>query len=96
MCVAVALAALEYGTQAGKGGLESGALDRTEKLYIGGKQAWPDGGYSREIFAKNGRLSLRRRLRAVRISETLSRRHEVLQDGAKQRGLCARRSFIYG
>ena len=41
---------------AGKGGLESGALDRTEKLYIGGKQARPDGGYSREIFAKNGKL----------------------------------------
>ena len=41
---------------AGKGGLESGALDRTEKLYIGGKQARPDGGYSREIFAKNGTL----------------------------------------
>ncbi|MCV2894816.1 aldehyde dehydrogenase family protein [Lentibacter sp. XHP0401] len=41
---------------AGKGGLESGVLDRTEKLYIGGKQVRPDGGYSREIFAKNGKL----------------------------------------
>ncbi|WP_298676477.1 aldehyde dehydrogenase family protein, partial [uncultured Lentibacter sp.] len=41
---------------AGKGGPETGALDRTEKLYIGGKQARPDGGYSREVFAKTGRL----------------------------------------
>ena len=40
----------------GKGGLETGALDRTEKLYIGGKQARPDGGYSREIFARSGKL----------------------------------------
>lgn len=31
-------------------------LDRTAKLYIAGKQARPDGGYSRNIFAKNGAL----------------------------------------
>ncbi|MEO0669650.1 MAG: aldehyde dehydrogenase family protein [Pseudomonadota bacterium] len=31
-------------------------LDRTAKLYIGGKQARPDGGYSRNVYAKNGAL----------------------------------------
>ncbi|HEY9019565.1 MAG TPA: aldehyde dehydrogenase family protein [Paracoccaceae bacterium] len=30
-------------------------LDRTPKLYIGGKQARPDGGYSRTVFARSGR-----------------------------------------
>ena len=32
------------------------ALDRTAKLYIGGKQARPDGGYSQPIFAPRGGL----------------------------------------
>ncbi|MEP1201572.1 aldehyde dehydrogenase family protein [Tateyamaria sp.] len=31
-------------------------LDRTAKLYIGGKQARPDGGYSRKVYGKNGAL----------------------------------------
>ncbi|MEL7127178.1 MAG: aldehyde dehydrogenase family protein [Pseudomonadota bacterium] len=31
-------------------------LDRTAKLYIGGKQARPDGGYSRNVHGKNGAL----------------------------------------
>lgn len=31
-------------------------LDRTAKLYIGGKQARPDGGYSRNIYDKHGAL----------------------------------------
>jgi len=31
-------------------------LDRTAKLYIGGKQARPDGGYSRNVYAKSGKL----------------------------------------
>ena len=31
-------------------------LDRTAKLYIGGKQARPDGGYSRNVYAKSGAL----------------------------------------
>lgn len=31
-------------------------LDRTAKLYIGGKQARPDGGYSRDIYSKSGEL----------------------------------------
>ncbi|ALG91185.1 MULTISPECIES: aldehyde dehydrogenase family protein [Actibacterium] len=31
-------------------------LDRTAKLYIGGKQARPDGGYSRPVFGPRGRL----------------------------------------
>ncbi|MCF6445472.1 aldehyde dehydrogenase family protein [Nereida sp. MMG025] len=32
------------------------AIDRTAKLYIGGKQTRPDGGYSTPVFAKNGDL----------------------------------------
>jgi len=31
-------------------------LDRTAKLYIGGKQARPDGGYSRAVYGKSGGL----------------------------------------
>ncbi|WP_370275993.1 aldehyde dehydrogenase family protein [Roseovarius indicus] len=31
-------------------------IDRTPKLYIGGKQARPDGGYSRAIHARSGKL----------------------------------------
>lgn len=31
-------------------------LDRTAKLYIGGKQARPDGGYSRNVYDKSGAL----------------------------------------
>ena len=33
-----------------------GGIDRTAKLYIGGKQARPDGGYSRPIAAPNGKI----------------------------------------
>jgi aldehyde dehydrogenase (NAD+) len=39
----------------GKGAPED-ALDRTAKLYIGGKQARPDGGYSRAVYGRNGNL----------------------------------------
>ncbi len=38
---------------------ENGAvdgIDRTAKLYIGGKQARPDGGYSRQVFGRSGKL----------------------------------------
>ncbi len=31
-------------------------IDRTAKLYIGGKQARPDGGYSSNVWGKNGKL----------------------------------------
>ncbi|MCM2563423.1 aldehyde dehydrogenase family protein [Lutimaribacter sp. EGI FJ00015] len=31
-----------------------GGIDRTAKLYIGGKQARPDGGYTRTVFSKSG------------------------------------------
>ncbi|WP_212525196.1 aldehyde dehydrogenase family protein [Actibacterium sp. MT2.3-13A] len=31
-------------------------LDRTAKLYVGGKQARPDGGYSRSVYSPRGRL----------------------------------------
>jgi len=35
---------------------EAMALDRTAKLYIGGKQARPDGGYSRPVWSPKGQL----------------------------------------
>ena len=31
-------------------------IDRTAKIYVGGKQARPDGGYSRAIWSRTGRL----------------------------------------
>jgi aldehyde dehydrogenase (NAD+) len=34
--------------------LSSGGIDRTAKLYIGGKQVRPDGGYNRPVFAPSG------------------------------------------
>ncbi|MCW8842780.1 MAG: aldehyde dehydrogenase family protein, partial [Rhodobacteraceae bacterium] len=39
----------------GKGAPDD-ALDRTAKLYIGGKQARPDGGYSRAVYGRNDNL----------------------------------------
>jgi aldehyde dehydrogenase (NAD+) len=35
---------------------ETAGLDRTAKLFIGGKQARPDGGYSRGVYSPRGRL----------------------------------------
>ena len=35
---------------------EGPAIDRTAKLYVGGKQARPDGGYSRPVFSPRGAL----------------------------------------
>src|SRR5260370_26131302 len=37
-------------------GIDIPAIDRTVKLYIGGKQARPDSGYSMEVRAADGRL----------------------------------------
>ncbi|SLN56379.1 aldehyde dehydrogenase family protein [Pseudooctadecabacter jejudonensis] len=37
-------------------GTPADPLDRTAKLYIGGKQARPDGGYSQPVFNKSGQL----------------------------------------
>ena len=39
----------------GDGGRVDG-IDRTAKLYIGGKQARPDGGYSAPVYGKSGKL----------------------------------------
>ncbi|MYM55136.1 aldehyde dehydrogenase family protein [Thalassovita mangrovi] len=35
--------------------IEPETVDRTAKLYIGGKQARPDGGYSRDVWSKSGK-----------------------------------------
>ncbi|MFW8593609.1 aldehyde dehydrogenase family protein [Cribrihabitans neustonicus] len=40
----------------GDGAAPEGTLDRTAKMYIGGKQARPDGGYSQAILGKGGAL----------------------------------------
>ncbi len=36
--------------------VEAPGLDRTAKMYVGGKQARPDGGYSRPVFSRRGAL----------------------------------------
>jgi aldehyde dehydrogenase (NAD+) len=36
--------------------VDAPGLDRTAKMYVGGKQARPDGGYSRAVSAKRGKL----------------------------------------
>jgi aldehyde dehydrogenase (NAD+) len=36
--------------------VEAPGLDRTAKMYVGGKQARPDGGYSRPVFSRRGKL----------------------------------------
>jgi aldehyde dehydrogenase (NAD+) len=41
---------------ANESNLETPAIDRTVKLYIGGKQARPDSGYSMEVRSADGRL----------------------------------------
>ena len=38
------------------GGAAAEGIDRTAKMYIGGKQARPDGGYSRPVWSPRGRL----------------------------------------
>src|SRR6185312_16152039 len=42
--------------QIAPGGFDTPALDRTAKLFIGGKQARPDGNYSRVIVSSAGKL----------------------------------------
>ncbi|MEM8980116.1 MAG: aldehyde dehydrogenase family protein [Pseudomonadota bacterium] len=45
-----------FAPKAGANNPHPSGLDRTAKLYIGGKQARPDSGYSQEIYAKDGTL----------------------------------------
>ncbi len=47
------------GARAGEaktGGEKAGGIDRTAKMYIGGRQARPDSGYSRAVWSPAGRL----------------------------------------
>ena len=46
---------LPYGGTNGDGP-DTGGIDRTPKLYIGGKQARPDGGYTQPVHARSGRI----------------------------------------
>ena len=41
---------------AGTGGVGGSAVDRTPKLYVGGKQARPDSGYTRRVHGPNGEI----------------------------------------
>jgi aldehyde dehydrogenase (NAD+) len=50
------IAAEEHPSGFGGTGLGLPAIDRTAKLYIGGKQARPDGGYSMPVHAADGTL----------------------------------------
>jgi len=54
--VAVASAALQVAQQDAAPDTSTPAIDRTVKLYIGGKQARPDSGYSMEVRSPEGRL----------------------------------------
>ena len=62
-------------------------IDRTPKLFIGGKQARPDRGYSRRICRRRGELRRRSRRKAIaRTSATPSRRRTRRQAvGARDR-----------
>jgi len=56
---APAIRPMDVGVRQGSSGPKNGTLpeiDRTVKLYIGGKQARPDSGYSMEVRGINGRL----------------------------------------
>jgi aldehyde dehydrogenase (NAD+) len=46
----------EFAATAAPTNPETPAIDRTAKLYIGGKQARPDGGYSQAIWSSKGKL----------------------------------------
>jgi aldehyde dehydrogenase (NAD+) len=46
----------EFAATAAPTNPENPAIDRTAKLYIGGKQARPDGGYSQAIWSSKGKL----------------------------------------
>jgi aldehyde dehydrogenase (NAD+) len=50
------IAAEEHASGFGGTGLGLPAIDRTAKLYIGGKQARPDGGYSQPVHGADGTL----------------------------------------
>src|SRR5690242_3600819 len=69
--------------QIAPGGFDTPALDRTAKLFIGGKQARPDGNYSRVIVSPSGKLvgevgegnrkDIRNAVAAARAAEAWSR-----------------------
>jgi aldehyde dehydrogenase (NAD+) len=77
--------------QTAPGGFDTPALDRTAKLFVGGKQARPDGNYSRVIVSTAGKLvgevgegnrkDIRNAVAAARGAEGLVARHHA-QPGA--------------
>ena len=72
------------------------AIDRTPKLFIGGKQARPDSGYSRRISAPNGELvgEVAGRESQGHPQRGGGRARGLSRAGARQRATIARRSSI--
>ncbi len=68
------------------------AIDRTPKLYIGGKQARPDAGYSRRSGAPTGGWSARSARATARTSATRWRRRARRRAGPRRRRTTGRRS----
>jgi aldehyde dehydrogenase (NAD+) len=66
-------------------------LDRTAKLYIGGKQARPDSGYSYAVRAADGRLVSQAGSATARTSATPWKRRTRRRDGAAIPATTARR-----
>jgi aldehyde dehydrogenase (NAD+) len=69
-------------------------IDRTAKLYVGGKQARPDGGYSGRSGRRRGGFWAMCRWRTARMCATRSRRRRGRRAGGRPRGICGRRSSI--
>ncbi len=67
-------------------------LDRTAKLYVGGKQARPDGGYSRAVWSPRASFSAMSRWATARTSATPSKPPMPRRDGPVPPGIPARRS----
>lgn len=71
------------------------SIDRTAKLYIGGKQARPDSGYSYTIRERLAvRLSVRQAWVIARISAMQSRQRRKLPDGPRHQLTIVRRFSI--
>lgn len=76
----------------GSGAVEG--MDRTPKLYIGGKQARPDGDTPASSTANPARRWGRCRSQTARMSATRWRRHAQRRDGRGPMVMVGRRSFI--
>jgi aldehyde dehydrogenase (NAD+) len=74
--------------------VDAPGLDRTAKMYVGGKQARPDGGYSQPSTREGASFSAMPGSAIARISATRWRPRGGKRDGPRRRGICGRRSSI--